>query len=167
MSGDLAVCGQCGQLHAIESLELTFFRPDAVVGLPREERERDVRESNDLCVIRRDRYFIRATLPLPVHESDVSYRIGIWVEAKEADFQRIYELWDDENQADQPSFLVTLANTIPTVPSTVGLVAELRLTGATTRPEVFVLRSGHPLDDQQHDGITAHRAYEYTSSAMR
>lgn len=166
MSSDVAVCGQCGELHPIDGLELTFFRPDVVVELAKEQRERDVRESDDICVIRGERYFIRATLPLPVLESEIPYRIGVWVEAEEADFRRIYELWSDEHQANEPPFTVRLANTIPTVPDTRGLGAELRLTGPTTRPEIF-MHSGHPVADQQRQGITAHRAYEYTESVQQ
>ena len=167
MSGDMVTCRQCGEQHTVDSLELTFFRPDAVVELSEVERARDADESDDLCVISGGRFFIRATLPIPVLESETPYRIGVWVEAEEADFRRVYELWNDEHQVNEPPFSVTLANTIPTVQDTRGLGAELRLTGPTTRPEVFIICSGHPLAGQQRHGVTPHRAYEYTASVQK
>lgn len=164
MNNDVETCQQCGEIHALESLELTFFRPDAVIELSGDERSRDVRESNDLCVMRNDRHFVRATLPLPVHGDDNPYRLGVWVETSEATFRRIRELWLDDNQAHEPPFDVTLANSIPTVPETRGLTALLRLTGPKTRPEVFIAASTHPMADQQRGGISRHRAFEYTTS---
>jgi len=164
MSSDQATCRQCGEVHALDDLELTFFRPDAVIELSVDERNRDVKESDDLCVIRGDRHFVRATLALPVHGSDVAYRLGVWVETGEAAFQRICELWHDEDQAREPPFEVTLANSIPTVPETLGLAALLHLTGPRTRPEVFLAPSAHPIAHQQHEGISSHRAYQYTAT---
>jgi len=167
MKSDEAVCQQCGAVHALDKLELTFFRPDAVVELSEDERTRDVLESDDLCVIRNEHYFVRATLPLPVHASEMPYRLGVWVQTSEAAFRRIYALWSEEHQASEPPFDVTIANRISSLPDTRGLAASLRLTGPKTRPEVFVAVDGHPIADQQRDGITAHRAYEYTASVQR
>jgi hypothetical protein len=164
MESDVAVCQKCGAVHDLDDMELTFFRPDAVVELSEDERKCNAHESDDLCVIGNDRFFVRATLPLPVSEKDIPYRIGVWVETSEASFKRICELWSDELQANEPSFGVAIANRIPTVPDTLGLAATLQLTGPKTRPEVFVAEPAHPLADQQRDGISAHRAYEYTVS---
>ncbi|WP_158545130.1 DUF2199 domain-containing protein [Dyella monticola] len=165
MRSDEAACQQCGAIHALDKLELTFFRPDAVIDLPENARKQDVLESDDLCVIRNEHYFVRATLPLPVHASEIPYRLGVWVQTSEAAFRRIYMLWSDESQANEPPFEVTIANRISTLPDTRGLAASLQLTGPKTRPDVFVAVVGHPITDQQRNGITAHRAYEYTTSA--
>jgi len=165
MTSNVAACHQCGAVHAIDKLELIFARPDAVFELSGDERKRDVQESSDLCVLRGERCFVRAILPLPVHGSDIPYRLGVWVETSQAAYRRIRKLWRDEDQALEPPFEVTLANSIPTVPETRGLAAQLHLTGPKTRPDVFIAAKEHPLAEQQHHGISAHRAYEYTASA--
>ncbi|HEY4146701.1 DUF2199 domain-containing protein [Pinirhizobacter sp.] len=164
MSDATAPCSQCGVVHDLDDMELSFFRPDAVIALPDDEREQDVKESNDLCSIRSERFFVRATLPLPVHERDISYRLGLWVETSEATFNRIRELWRDDNQADEKPFEVTLANSIRALPATCGLPVLLQLTGPKTRPDIIVPMSRHPLCDEQRTGITAHRANQYTTS---
>ncbi|MFJ4144998.1 DUF2199 domain-containing protein [Pseudomonas sp. NPDC089734] len=162
-----AVCESCGEIHTDEMLELTFKRPDAVAGMTVEERAEHVQETDDICIIQGKRFFLRATLPLPVLDRPEAYRIGIWVEIAQADFERVYECWDDPKQSEEPLFSVMLANHIQTLPETLGLRAELRLIDPQTRPEVYAGVSDHPLKQEQSTGITPHRAHEYTSSITR
>ncbi len=164
MHSESAACRQCGEIHVLEDLELTYVRPDMVVELPDDERQSDVKESNDLCVVRGEHFFVRATLPLPVLGRDQPYRLGVWVETSEANFRRILDLWVDEDQASEPALDVTLANSVATVPETRGVPALLRLTGPTTRPDVFLAEGGHPMADLQREGISDHRAYQFTAS---
>ncbi len=158
-----AKCSKCGKIHARNELELTFQRPDAVVELPESRRKSEVKESDDLCTIKWERFFIRAVLPLPVREWGDSYRLGIWVEVERATLDRVHELWDDPTQDKEPPFQVKLANDIPSLPSTRDLPVGLQLTGPKTRPDVLVPESEHPLHREQCLGITAHRASEYSS----
>lgn len=157
------ICAGCGQDHPLEEIELTFRRPDAVASLSRKEREETVRENDDLCVLGDNRFFIRALLSLPVEGRDQAYNIGIWVEADQADFERVYELWFDPDQASEPPCGVKIANSIPSLSSTLGLAGTLQLTGPETRPIVLVQQSKHPLYSEQLNGITAHRAHEYSA----
>lgn len=157
------ICADCGQDHPLEELDLTFRRPDDVVRLSRKEREETVRENDDLCVLGGNRFFIRALLPLPVEGRDQVYNIGIWVEADQADFERVYELWSDPGQASEPPCGVKIANSIPSLSNTLGLAGALQLTGLTTRPTVLIQQSKHQLYSEQLSGITAHRAHEYSA----
>jgi hypothetical protein len=158
-----ARCSKCGEGHPRNELELTFERPDAIVALPKSERESGVKESDDLCTINGKRFFVRSVLPLPVEEWEEPYRIGIWVEVERAAFDRVLELWDDPAQHREAPFQAKLANDIPSFPPTCGLRAHLQLTGPKTRPDVLVPESEHPLHREQCLGITAHRASEYSS----
>ncbi|WP_373388266.1 DUF2199 domain-containing protein [Pseudomonas alcaligenes] len=159
----MLICECCGKDHPLEELELTFRRPDDVVSLSKKEREESVHENDDLCVISDARFFIRALLPLPVKGRDLPYNIGIWVEADQSTFERVYDLWSDPEQGNESSFIVKIANNIPTLSSTVDLVGYLQLTGPTTRPTIQVKQQQHQLYDEQSNGITAHRAHEYSS----
>ncbi len=156
-------CSKCGKVHSRNELELTFKRPDAVVALSEGQRRSEVKESDDLCAIRLERFFIRAVLPLPVKEWEDPYRIGIWVELEQRAFDRVLQLWEDPAQDKEPSFDAVLANDIPSFPSTCGLRVRLKLTSPKTRPDVLVPESQHPLHREQYLGITAHRANEYSS----
>jgi hypothetical protein len=156
-------CAQCGEEHAVEDMELTFLRPDDAASLTKEERALKVQESSDMCVIEGKRFFVRILLPLPVMDNERPYNIGLWVEVQQPAFERIYELWSEPNQASEPPFPATIANTIPTLPETIGLSSYLKLTGPSTRPSIVLTCEEHPLYVEQQSGITAHRAYEYSA----
>jgi hypothetical protein len=155
-------CAQCGEEHSIENMELTFLRPDDAASLSKEERARIVQESSDLCVIEGKRFFVRAILPLSVLDRAEPYNIGLWVEVEQPAFKRIYELWSEPDQANEPPFPANVANTIPTLPRTIGLPAFVYLTGPSTRPSIALSSEEHPLYTEQRSGITLHRAYEYS-----
>ncbi|UPG93315.1 DUF2199 domain-containing protein [Luteibacter aegosomatissinici] len=148
--------------HDSELFELAYHRPDAVVAMDDDERAQRVRESNDICRIDNARFFLRGILPLPVHDRADGYMLGVWVEVSEGSFSRIHKLWTDPDQADEPAFDATLANEVRHHPGSLGLAVTLQLTGPTTRPSVFLVDDGHPLAVEQREGISFHRATEYT-----
>lgn len=163
MRGVTLFCSQCGEEHPLEEMELTFRRPDDVAKLSAEERSRVVQENNDLCVVDGKRFFVRALLPLPIESRDIPYCIGLWVEVTQATFERVYELWDSEEQVHEPPFAAQIANEIPTSGGSLGLHVEMRLTGPTTRPDVLLQPSQHQLYIEQARGIDGHRAAEYSA----
>jgi hypothetical protein len=97
-----------------------------------------------------------------VAEWQGSYSLGIWAEVTKAGFDRIHELWDEPDQSQEPAFDATLANSVPFHAPTNGMPGLLWLTGPTTRPEFRVLAAENTLFAEQRDGISAHRANEYT-----
>lgn len=144
-------------------MELIFRRPDEVAKLSMGDRARLVQENDDLCVLQGQRFFIRALLPLPVESRELPYCIGLWVEVTQATFDRVYDIWDSTEQLLEPSFAAQIANEIPTADGSLGLHAELRLTGPGTRPDVFLEPSQHQLYIEQAGGIDGHRASEYSA----
>ena len=144
-------------------MELSFRRPDDVVKLSTEERERMIKDTNDLCNIAGNRFFIRALLPLMVEARDRAYNIGLWVEVEQSAYDRVNELWVDPVQNMEPPFDALIGNSIPNLPETIGISVKLQLTGPTSRPEVFISPCSHPLYIEQSEGITEHRAHEYSS----
>lgn len=160
---DEVACSQCGAVHPRSMMELSFKRPDAVMALPEERRKVEVQESDDLCAMRSGRFFVRGVLPLRVVEWEKPYRIGLWVEVGRTTFDRVQELWDAPDQDKEEPFFAVIANEIPSFPSTIGLKVKLQLTGPTSRPDILVSESEHPLHREQHLGISVHRANEYSS----
>ena len=159
----MSICQECGIDHPIEDLELSFRRADVVAELSAEELASRVQENNDLCVLDGDRFFIRAVLPLAVSGRELPYNVGLWVEVSQRTFERVYALWDESGQANEPAFQANIANDIPSHPPTSGLAATISLTGPTTRPMVTLLATEHPLFREQRSGITEHRAAQYSS----
>ena len=159
----MSICAECGHEHPPEELELSFRRPDIVASLQAEELQARVQENKDLCVLDGKKFFIRALLPLPVADRERPYNVGLWVEVSQPTFERVYELWDEDDQAEEPAFHAEIANDIRIHPPACGLSASLSLTGPKTRPIVSLSPAEHPLVGEQSRGITAHRAAQYSS----
>lgn len=157
-----AKCSTCGKRHPANELELSFFRPDPVVAIPRKERKKRATETDDFCDIELKRFFVRGVIPLNVEGRDRPYRIGAWVELDKKSFKRVIALWRDPDQGKQPPFSGQLVNAIPSLPNTCGIKIKLQLTNERSRPDILVAEKTHPLFREQSTGITDHRAHEYT-----
>src|SRR5690348_16900919 len=99
---DTVRCAHCGKEHPRDALEITFKRPDAIHAMPKEQRQNDVKETDDYCRTKDGRFFLRGVLPLQVAERDVPYRMGAWVEVDQSTYGRVYKLWDDPDQVKEP-----------------------------------------------------------------
>jgi len=102
-------------------------------------------------------------MPFAVRGRNTDYSLGVWVEVDKKWFDRVLELWDDENQSEEPPFPGLLANIIPRHEPTLGLQVEVRLTGPRTRPQFFLRESVHLLYLEQVHGISSHQAAQYTA----
>nr|WP_255263750.1 DUF2199 domain-containing protein [Pseudomonas aegrilactucae] len=156
------MCSQCSVDHPLEALELAYRRPDAAAQLTPAEREHSVQGSNDWCVIDGQRFFLRGVLPLALLEANDEYCIGAWVEVDPEAFERVCELWDEDGR-DQAPFAARLANRIHGQADTLGLEARLQLSAPGQRPRIYLPADSHPLAVEQRDGITLHRAHEYSA----
>ena len=143
-----------------------FRLPDDAAVLLEQKQEERVQANEDLCAIDGKRFFVRAVLPLPVVSRTRPYNIGIWVELDRTSLERVGVLWNDPNQTSEPPFSVRISNEIPLTGGSCGTAATLHLTGPTTRPNVLVLPANVRLYEEQANGITAHRAGEYSEFAL-
>lgn len=155
-------CSVCGNDHPLDALELTFRLPDDAASLLAQGHHKRVHANEDLCSIDGERFFLRAVLPLSVKAWERAYNIGLWVELGRPGFMRVCELWNESLQTQEPPFTAHLANEIPSAEGSLGAEATLHLTGPTTRPLVKVSPAKMRLFEEQANGITAHRASEYS-----
>jgi len=154
-------CDTCGKEHPREEIELVLVLPQPIFELDEDQRAKRCDIGTDMCAIDRSRFFLRGLLPIPVRGRKIPYRIGLWAELDEPTFGRIYRLWEDPSQINEPLLPAILANDVPLVPSTMGIEIDIRLTGPTTRPDFFLRNTAHPLAIEQHRGVDAHRTLEY------
>jgi hypothetical protein len=155
-------CSDCGEMHPISDIELTFRRPDDIAALPIEEIEERCQFNDDIYILDKKRYFVRGLIPLPVRDRFEPYSIGAWAEVSLESFQRIYDLWESDTQTAEPPFKGILANLVPGANNSLGSTLELQLTGPTTRPKFLITELGTELAKQQSHGISEHKAHEYT-----
>jgi hypothetical protein len=98
-------------------------------------------------------------MPFAVRQHNRDYCLGVWAEVEREWFDRVFELWDDEKQSEEPPFPGRLANRIPFHADTLGLSVDVRLTGPSTRPQFFIRHSEHLLYLEQLHGISLHQAH--------
>ncbi len=159
-------CPRCNSEH--ELLEPTFRRPDAVVEMPADERQKRVMEGDDLCTIKAGgadeipRFFLRTVLPVQLTDRDDYTQWGLWVEVAEPDARRAWELWDSPEQAREPPFQGWLANQVQGYPDTLGLPVQVQLTGPTTRPRSsFEIGASHPFASDCLMGVNTRKLLEW------
>lgn len=164
MSGETMLpCSCCGELVALSDMEYSFTFPDAYLALDNAARcAPDTFCDANFCTIGGGPLFVRGVIPLPVEGGD-DYCIGAWVELAEHDWRLARMMWDEPGNDRVPEFAGTLANHIPRVYefSTLGLELRVQLHD-DTRPTFRLVDSGHPLEDEQRQGITPHRAAFFT-----
>ncbi|REJ70393.1 MAG: DUF2199 domain-containing protein [Planctomycetota bacterium] len=162
----MPICPTCGAEHEI--LDPIFRRPEAYVQLSRDSQEQHAQADDNLCRITlpecAPRYFVRGTMPVDVEGHSDGVAWGLWAEVAEDVFSRVLELWSNPDQACEPPFDGTLANSVPTYLGTLDLKLQIQLTGPTSRPEFQFARDiTHPFVQECLAGIDVHRASEWLS----
>ncbi|OAX85762.1 hypothetical protein A7D16_20875 [Xanthomonas nasturtii] len=132
--------------------------PDDVWAIPAGERSDKAKFNSDLCQLG-NRFFIRCLLKLPFNEQPDYYGWGVWVEVAEPDFYSYVELYDKDGST-EPPVSGTIANAIPSYPSTLGLRVFVQFQASTSRPSVAISDSGHPMAIEQSNGIDSRRYHE-------
>src|SRR6185437_9255798 len=167
------VCPRCGAAHDLSEMEPRYRWPDAYLAVPPDERDfrtiggkddRRVRDAGDT----RRQHFLRVLLPIPVRGEARPCNWGVWVEVVEHAFVRVQDLWDDPEQAREPSFPAVLANELKSYQGTRGLAGMAQLTGPTSVP-TFTLLPGiqHPLAREQREGVYPERVLEWLANHCR
>ncbi|MGQ4584271.1 DUF2199 domain-containing protein [Lysobacter sp. F60174L2] len=153
------VCSTCGETHDGLPTDHGWKLPDVVWAIPEHERSNQAKFDSDLCQFG-DRFFIRCLLKLAFTQQPEYYGWGVWVEVQEPDFYRYIELYDKDG-SDEPAVSATIANAMPSYPSTLGLPVAVQFQNSTSRPAVLVpSTSGHLLAAEQSAGIDNRRYHE-------
>lgn len=162
MNEELIECSCCGKMVLSKDVELSFRRPDEVAALSQDEQDARCKSTDDICELDGKRFFVRCTIPMPVHERLHEYSIGAWAEVSDAGYKKIRALWKDENQANEPAITGVLANDIPLSTGSLGCSVAVKLTGPETRPHIVVMDERCSIFQEQKYGISLHRASEYS-----
>lgn len=142
-------------------------KPDDVAALSDEELATRCKHSDDICILDGERFFVRCTIPLPVHKNATPYSIGAWAEISQPDFERICDLWSEADQAGEPAIDGALANQIPLTTGSLGCRVAVNLVGPASRPRMVITDEACSIFREQKEGIPAHRASEYSGVASK
>ena len=154
ISFSTAPCPCCGEMHPIDELELAYQLPDEIFELPRYTRRARAFGDGEYQTLDRHRKYVRALIPIPVHDRDEPYRIGAWVRVGPQTFRALAGL-----PAQSPTFVGRIANQVHALyaQSTLNVRVEIRPGDADQRPSLHVLDDTHALFAEQRDGIDLQR----------
>lgn len=162
MSQELVKCPCCDKMVPANDVELAYRFPDAIACMSEEDIESSCRYTNDYVVCDDEYYYLRCTLSLPVHDTGRDYCLGVWAQISPNSFDRVRELWDEEEQANEHAMKGLLANSVHLNTGVEDTEITVQLTGPTSRPTVTIQDQSCSLYQEQQCGITIHRASEYS-----
>ncbi|WCE28468.1 DUF2199 domain-containing protein [Vibrio sp. SCSIO 43137] len=162
MTQELIKCPCCDKMVPADGLELSYKLPDAIASMSQEDIDEHCKYTNDYVICNDEYFYIRCTIPLPVHDLGKDYAIGAWAQVSENSFGRIWQLWDDPAQSNEAPVRGLLANNIHLNSNSENSEIEIQLTGPTTRPMITIKDPECSLYKEQQSGITIHRAAEYS-----
>jgi hypothetical protein len=131
---------------------MAFDSPIQYERLTPAERKR-ARKSDDICVIGED-FFIRATLPLPIIDSDDEFNVGVWVSLSKSNFARYVELFEATDVVREGPYFGWLCNRLPWYPDTLLLKTNVHVCPYPQRPWIELEPTDHPLAIHHREGIT-------------
>lgn len=162
MAKELLRCPCCGKLVPPHDMELAYRLPDAIACMSQEAVDEHCKYNNDYVVCEDKYFYIRCVIILPIHDSGRDYAIGAWAQVSQNSFNRIWDLWDEEDQSSEQPIRGLLANNVHLNKNCEDSEVEVHLTGASTRPVILIKDPECSLFQEQQYGITIHRASEYS-----
>lgn len=134
--------------------------PLQYLDVPEEKREEDVFLTEDLCVIADKWFFVRGCLEIPVIGHDEPFIWGVWVSLSEENFFKFQDLLGEEKRSHHGPYFGWLSAAIKMYPDTENLKTMVHIRDNGTRPYIEVEKNGHPLANEQQNGITLERVAE-------
>lgn len=153
-------CRTCGQEHEGLPMDIGFARPGDYLAVPRGQRERRCKFTDDGGIIDGRRYYIRGVALVPVRDTDDQFAWGLWVRVSRKDFERYRTLWNADGSNEPPFSAQLSVEDNPGYEGLDGHEVEVRLRSASERPSFQLVESEHRLSREQREGITLHRVEE-------
>jgi len=116
--------------------------------------------NQDFCVIRKEDFFVRGLIEIPIDKGDQAFRYGAWVSLSKKNFDRMRELWHDARLLSEPPYFGWLSNSIDLYPETLNLRTNVSSRVVAQRPFITLEATDHPLAAEQRNGITINRVRE-------
>jgi hypothetical protein len=95
-------CQTCGQEHEGLPMDIGFARPGDYLAVPREQRERRCRFTDDTGIIDGRRFYIRGCVYVPVHDAAEQFAWGLWARVGRVDYQRYLALYNADGSGEPP-----------------------------------------------------------------
>lgn len=157
-------CRTCGQWHSGVPLDYSYDAPD--YWTQELKSDPDSFHNSDFCVVRREYFFIRGLIEIPIIGHSDAFRYGVWVSLSENNFQRMVDLWEEPAIVSEPPYFGWLSNSIDLYPETCNLKTSVKSRDVGDRPYIELEPNDHPLAVEQRNGITWSRVREIAEKTI-
>ncbi len=157
-------CHTCGEWHKGLPLDYGYDAPH--YWSESLKTDGDSFLNSDLCVIRKQDFFVRGLIEIPVIGSDQPFRWGVWVSLSKGNFDKMVDLWDDPKLLNEPSYFGWLSSSIDVYPETLNLKTNVHSRSVNERPYLVLERTEHPLAVEQEQGMTAQRVRDIAEHSL-
>ncbi len=118
----------------------------------------------ETCIIRRQIFFIRGLIEIPVKARTTSFVWNVWSSLSAEGFQAMLDRWTSPDRASDPAYLGLLSNDLfPAYPRSLNLKLSVQTRDLGQRPSFELEPNDHPLAVDQHRGISVDRVREINS----
>lgn len=152
------ICSVCGKEHDALPRDMAHHRPADYFEIPPDERGKrvwfDAETNPDLCVIDGSKFYLRGVLAVPIQGEADEFRWGTWAQVEEKDLRRYYELWDETDISNEPSFRGFLSGGVRDFAGSDELEVIIELQSNNQRPRLTIVSETHPLGIAQRNGVT-------------
>jgi hypothetical protein len=160
-------CSICGKEHDELPRDMAHHRPGGYFEVPRDERDKrvwfDAEENPDLCVIDGSKFYLRGLLAVPIQNEADEFRWGTWAQIEENSFRRYYELWNETDVSNEPTFHGYLSGGVRDFDDSDGLEVVVELQSNNQRPRFMIVSETHPLAIAQRNGVTLEDVHTFVS----
>jgi len=159
-------CSKCGIYHKEIPMSYGANAPNQFSLINENERDNRCTLTEDQCIIDNRHYFIRGRIELDVEDNPDNFIWNVWVEVSEQDFERMSELWEDENRVLEEPYVGKIATHLDPYPETIGLAVEVNNQAVGYVPKVNLLEKNHPLYLEQENGINMERVTSFAKQIL-
>ncbi|MES2776534.1 MAG: DUF2199 domain-containing protein, partial [Bacteroidota bacterium] len=159
-------CSQCGEFHEDIPMAYGSEGPLLYFLIPEDQREERCVITSDQCIIDEKHFYIRGCLELTVEDNNDCFQWNLWVEVSRPDYDRISEVWDDENRILEPPYDGEIATQLEPYPQTSGLTVKIITQKVGVAPKLELPESNHPLYFEQQSGIDMNRVTDFARKIL-
>lgn len=122
--------------------------------------------TSDQCIVDNEYYFIKGRIELPVDMNPDSFYWTVWVLVKKDDFERMTELWNDENRILEKPYVGKLDTQLEVYPQTLDLSVMVITQKVGDVPKIELTECDHPLYLEQENGISMGRVIAFAKAIL-
>ncbi|TXG39298.1 DUF2199 domain-containing protein [Seonamhaeicola maritimus] len=158
-------CSECGEFHGEIPMSYGAESPTSYFNLD-EETKNQSELTRDICIINRERFFIKGQIKIKVDTQNKPFTWNVWVEIGKEDFDIGQENWTNENRFLRKPYNGVIDTPLNCYSNTLGLKVKVQTQKVGIIPEIIISETNHPLFFEQENGINMDRVTGFAKKIL-